>query len=431
MPNTFSGIVHQNKFLVSGARDVNAIVSIKSLVSVEGGGQNNGKLVIGFVGDGSGSMSGIKWRSARQALIDSVGKLPDDCEFFVIIGRSIADVVVPALPATLQNKSSALHTLSQLKDNGGTKFSLWLAAARTQFNRCNGNIRVLVFLTDGENDEGGDRALLSELEKCSGLFEVESRGVGNAYQPDQLRLIQRALGGSVDIIREPSDLSGDFAVILDRAKSLAMSDVYLQIWTPVGATIKMVKQFGTEILDLSSKVQPGPNPRTIRVPTGNWGEEARDFHLIINLDDSAIGKIGDTKLCARVNLVYSENGQDIDIKLNEGGQVLAVWTDDERQSAIINPRVANYTGQAELAERIQAGVKALESGDEELATKSLKRANELAEQTGNEDTRKLIRKLADVDDDGTLGIKKSINTMDVKELDTRSARTVRRNKKES
>ena len=66
--------------------------------------------------------------------------------------------------------------------------------------------------------------------------------------------------------------------------------------------------------------------------------------------------------------------------------MLAVWTDDEKQSAVINPRVANYTGQAELAERIQEGVKALEAGDEELATRALQRANELAEQTGHEAT---------------------------------------------
>ena len=86
MANTFSGVVHQNKFLASGAVDVNAIVSIKSLVTPDGGAARAAaKLVVGFVGDGSGSMSGEKWRNAKQALIDSVGKLPESCEFFVII----------------------------------------------------------------------------------------------------------------------------------------------------------------------------------------------------------------------------------------------------------------------------------------------------------------------------------------------------------
>jgi hypothetical protein len=428
MANTFSGVVHQNKFLASGAVDVNAIVSIKSLVTPDGGQQSGGKLVVGFVGDGSGSMSGEKWRNAKQALIDSVGKLPESCEFFVIIGRSTPDIIIPAQRATKENKAKALRVLAGTQDDGGTKFAQWLAAARGEFTKCQGNIRVLVFLTDGENDEGGDARLEAELKNCTGLFEVESRGVGDAYKPDQLRLIQTALGGSVDIIRRPEDLSDDFATILDRARSLAMSDVALQIWTPVGATIEMVKQFGAEILDLTAKVQDGPNPRTKRIPTGNWGEETRDFHVVVKLESAAVGKVGDTKLCARVSLVYSESGQEAEIKLNEGGQVLAVWTDDEKQSAVINPRVANYTGQAELAERIQEGVKALEAGNEEVATRALQRANALAEQTGHEATQKLIRKLADIDDKGTLRIKKNVDKMDVKELDTRSTRTARTKK---
>ena len=95
-----------------------------------------------------------------------------------------------------------------------------------------------------------------------------------------------------------------------------MSDVSLQIWTPVGATIEMVKQFGAEILNLTAKVHDGPKPRTKRLPTGNWGEERRDFH-VVKLESAAVGKVGDTKLCARVSLVYSENGQEAESKLNE------------------------------------------------------------------------------------------------------------------
>ena len=70
----------------------------------------------------------------------------------------------------------------------------------------------------------------------------------------------------------------------------------------------------------------------------------------------------------------------------------------------------------------------MEAGNEALATKALQRANALAEQTGHDATQKLIRKLADVDDKGTLRIKKNVDKMDVKELDTRSTRTVRTKK---
>lgn len=425
--SSFVGTVHQNKYLAAGSGEVNAIVSIGSALAA-GAVRSGGELAVGFLADASGSMQGDKWRNARQALIASVGKLPEICEFFVILGRSEPELLVPACPATTRNKELALHALAGATENGGTRFALWMAAARGQFAACRGQIRVLVFLTDGENDEDGDAKLEAELARCAGRFEVESRGVGDAYRPDQLRLIQRALGGSIDIIRRPEDLSADFAEILDRATSLALSDVALQIWTPVGATLAMVKQFGAEILDLSPKIRPGPNPRTVRIPTGHWGEETRDFHIVVRLDPAAIGKVGDTKLCARASLVYQQGGQEAEVKLDSGGQVLAVWTDDEKQSAVINAQVASYTGQAELAQRVQEGIRALESGDEARATAALARANQLAEQTGHEATQKLIRKLADVDDRGTLKIKRNVDKLDVVELDTRSQRTARTKK---
>ena len=85
------------------------------------GSSSGGKLVIGFVGDGSGSMSGEKWRNAGQALIDSVGKLPESCEYFVIIGRSTPDVIIPAQRATQENKARALRVLAGTKEDGGTE----------------------------------------------------------------------------------------------------------------------------------------------------------------------------------------------------------------------------------------------------------------------------------------------------------------------
>lgn len=55
MSNSFTGVVHQNKFVGVGSTSVNAIVSIKSHVTAQ---PRTGKLVVGFVGDASGSMSG-------------------------------------------------------------------------------------------------------------------------------------------------------------------------------------------------------------------------------------------------------------------------------------------------------------------------------------------------------------------------------------
>ena len=61
----------------------------------------------------------------------------------------------------------------------------------------------------------------------------------------------------------------------------------------------------------------------------------------------------------------------------------AVWTDDMAASTSINPQVAHYTGQAELAQVIQQGLDLRKVGDMDGATAKLGRAVQLASASGN------------------------------------------------
>jgi hypothetical protein len=104
-----------------------------------------------------------------------------------------------------------------------------------------------------------------------------------------------------------------------------------------------------------------------------------------------------------------------------------VWTDDEQLSTRINPEVAHYTGQAELAEAIQDGLEARKAGDEAEATFKLGRAVQLAEAGGNDATMKLLKAVVDVEDaaTGTVRLKRQVTDVDEMSLDTRSTKTVR------
>jgi hypothetical protein len=107
--------------------------------------------------------------------------------------------------------------------------------------------------------------------------------------------------------------------------------------------------------------------------------------------------------------------------------VRAIWTDDEVASARINREVAHYTGQAELAASIQAGLEALKEGDDHEATVRLGRATQLAAGSGHDGTVRLLRRVVDIDDErtGTVRIRKNVAKVDEMALDTRSTRTVR------
>ncbi|WP_279579434.1 hypothetical protein [Fodinicola feengrottensis] len=126
-------------------------------------------------------------------------------------------------------------------------------------------------------------------------------------------------------------------------------------------------------------------------------------------------------LAGRVSLVLPDG------EILGKAQVIATWTDDSALSTRINPQVAHYTGQAELASAIQEGLAARKAGDVETATAKLGRAVALATETGHEDTAKLLAKVVDIDDPvtGTVRLKRQVETVDEMTLDTRSTVTKR------
>ena len=91
-------------------------------------------------------------------------------------------------------------------------------------------------------------------------------------------------------------------------------------------------------------------------------------------------------------------------------------------------RIAAFrTGQAELADAIQAALEARKNGDSDTATAKLGRAVQLAAASGNDDTTRLLTKVVDVEDPatGTVRLKARVNDADEMALDTRSSKTVR------
>jgi hypothetical protein len=108
------------------------------------------------------------------------------------------------------------------------------------------------------------------------------------------------------------------------------------------------------------------------------------------------------------------------------GLMTAMWTADSALCAQISRRVAHYTGQAELAQAIQDGLSARENGDVEIATAKLKRALDLAVESGHDPTARLLKRFIDVDEHtGTARLRPQIAAADEMALDARSTRTVR------
>jgi len=81
---------------------------------------------------------------------------------------------------------------------------------------------------------------------------------------------------------------------------------------------------------------------------------------------------------------------------------------------------------------VQEGLSARKNGDIKTATAKLQRAMELAVESGNNGTAKLLRKVVEVDErTGTVALRRDVAAADEMALDARSTRTARVRKEET
>lgn len=434
----FSMDVYQNEYLPEGGREVNAIVT----VTATGGGTVGGAFTapqlyspgqgpsaaVALMVDCSGSMDypPTKMRNARDATAAAIDTLRDGVHFAVIGGTHVAKEVYPGggrvAVADATTREQAKQALRKLSAGGGTAIGTWLRLADRLLSSADVTIRHGILLTDGRNEHESPEDLRAALDSCAGRFTCDARGVGTDWEVKEVTGIASALLGTADIVADPAGLAADFTRMMETAMGKEVGDVALRLWTPVGTTIKFVKQVAPTVEELTDR-RSEAGPRAGDYPTGSWGDESRDYHVCVEVPPAAVGR---EMLAARVSLVVPRPDGTAE-NLGAQGLVRAVWTDDMTASTSINPQVAHYTGQAELARAIQQGLDLRKAGDFDGATAKLGRAVQLASVSGNADTAKLLAKVVDVVDaaTGTVRLKAKVAEADEMTLETRSTKTVR------
>ncbi|ARP70263.1 VWA domain-containing protein [Streptomyces pluripotens] len=433
----FSVEVYQNEYLPQGGHEVNTIVT----VTATGGGTIGSSVTAPFYPTGqrpsaavalmvdcSGSMDypPTKMRNARDATAAAIDTLRDGTHFAVIGGTHMAKEVYPGggrlAVADATTRAQAKQALRRLSAGGGTAIGTWLRLADRLLSSADVTIRHGVLLTDGRNEHESPEDLREALGACAGRLTCDARGVGTDWEVKEVTGIASALLGTADIVADPSGLATDFTQMMETVMGKEVADVALRIWTPVGASLRFVKQVAPTVEDLTAR-RTEAGPRAGDYPTGSWGDESRDYHVCVEVPPAGLGQ---EMLAARVSLIVPQPDGSAQ-SLGAQGLVRAVWTDDMTASTSINPQVAHYTGQAELAQAIQQGLELRKSGDFDGATAKLGRAVQLASASGNADTAKLLAKVVDVVDaaTGTVRLKTKVAEADEMTLETRSTKTVR------
>lgn len=421
----FSSTVYQNEFLPDGGTDVNAIVTIECAGAGSAGRTGGGAAGEIIIVDTSGSMGDQNMEAAKRAAMSALDVILDGTWFAVIAGNHRAYLAYPMVQSgtgmvqmSSQTRNAAKQAISHFRADGGTAIGSWLTLAKSLFDSVGGLLQQkhAILLTDGENHNETQQQLDAAIRQCVGSFQVDTRGVGVDWKVSEIRKVAQALLGTVDIIPHAAQLQSAFAELMRTSMGRGVANAQLRVWTPRGAQILFVRQVSPNVTDLTHR-GAAVNPLTQGYPTGAWGDETREYHIAVRLPAKAIGQ---EQLAARVQLAI---GQEVQSQ----GLIKAKWSADPSLTARINPEVAHYTGQAELAAAIQDGLAAKTAGDVATATTRLGRAVQLATETGDSDAAARLEKVVDIDDaaTGTVRLRRSVDKADEMALDTASTKTTR------
>ncbi|MCC6496029.1 MAG: VWA domain-containing protein [Propionibacteriaceae bacterium] len=420
----FTSAVYQNEFLPDGGTDVNAIVTIRCTGAGAAGRTGSGDAGEIVVVDTSGSMGVANMNAAKQAAMIALDNILDGTYFAVVAGNHKAYLAYPMVQTgagmvrmDARTRAEARRAISFFRAEGGTAMGTWLNLCKALFGSiANLAQKHVILLTDGENHNETQAQLDAAIANCAGDFQVDARGVGVDWKVAEIRKIAQAMLGTVDIIGDPSRLSAVFAELMRNSMARGVANADLRVWIPQGAQVLFIRQVSPTVEDLTHRGTP-VNQLTMSYPTGSWGDEERDYHIAVRL---AAKTVGQEQLAARVQLAVGPD-------LLTQGLVKAKWSADMNLTAQINPEVAHYTGQAELAQVIQEGLAAKAVGDEATATTKLGRAVQLATESGNAEATSKLRKVVDITDarTGTVRLKKAVDKVDEMALDTASTKTTR------
>jgi hypothetical protein len=415
----FESATYQNEHLPPCGTLVDAIVTV--IASTEAADRLGapGATAVVLVLDVSGSMDTPGKRHAlRRAAAAAIAQLQDGVSFAVVCGNHGARVAYPRRSrlaiASAETRQQATDVVERLEAGGGTAIGQWLVLARQLLEPVRNAVRRVILLTDGADEHETPEQLAAAVQSCVGVFQCDCRGVGVDWRVAELRSIATALLGTVDIVAEPEDMAADFDALVRGAMAMRVADVKLRLWLPRDAQLRFVKQVAPTIEELAVVAV---DARTVEMDTGAWRDEVRDFHIAITVPPQ---QVGDEMLAGRIGLVVG--GEVVSSSI-----VRATWTADAATSALIDPRVAHYTGQAELASAIADGLRARAAGDADTATVRLGRAAHLAAAAGNDDTFRLLERVVHIDDapSGTVRLRRDVDRADEMALDARSTRTVR------
>jgi hypothetical protein len=351
-----------------GAAEIQAMIRVSARPGAEPGpGLASAGAAEIIIVDCSGSMGNppAKLRAAKRAVHAALEAMRDGTEFAILSGRGDAEVVYPRAHghglagATPRTRDAAKDAVDQLYPADGTMISSWLRKAKQLLEPYPGHVRHATLLTDGKNEhESQDGTLDQVLGLCRGVFTCDARGIGDQWDPRDLRKIVSALHGRADGLPDAVGLADDFRAVMRDAMRKTVPSIALRIRTRDGVVVSGMRQLYPAVADLTGHGIPvGPNAADYWI--GSWGEEIRDYlvKLAVNPEDFA-----DEDRPRLAGVEVAVPGPAGTASLARPGFIIAYRASDDPPMRTMLP-VDGYVSQMAADDHLTAGCHAWYAGD--------------------------------------------------------------------
>ncbi len=219
-----------------------------------------------FVLDTSGSMSGRKIESVRQAVSMLVDQMQPDDIVSVVSFSSNGKVIVPAQPAS--DKAAIQALVGRLRAGGGTQMARGMALGLAELQKYHSPTVVtrMVLLTDGNTSNRSKCLELAESARILAI-PIHPMGVGSEWNERLLDEVgNRSRGQPAEFIRQPADAVTVFQQQFQSAAAVAVRNATVTLDLPMGVTPRRAIKTLPLISDLG---QSGLSDRRVLVPLGD------------------------------------------------------------------------------------------------------------------------------------------------------------------
>ncbi len=395
MANAFSFKSYYNPNI---SPSTNSFWGVVSVTANEAPQQAQQDTAISLICDVSGSMQGAKFNAMIETVESLMLTAPNDLSLNIVIFDNNAHEVLPLTRIQAGVDRNTLvqtfrKSIKRLSIFGGTSMSTGILQALASQSSVRGNVaRYGIFLTDGQNTEP-EAQLAAAVKKAADMqMHLCAYGYGNDWDPKQLtKIAEITQGWQPKAVPNPADLQKEFSALVVRMSKTVASDVVLQLWTPAGARILSLSQSYPSWVKGDAAPTGDGHTWVIPVPPMSV-KDHRDFLVHIEL-----ASVGARVVACRPSVVYVSGSQKIEEKGDQDAWIILQQTTDSTLYSQVNPVVAGYLGQGQLADATRAMTSALETGDKAAAERHRTEALGIAQASGNKQMTQVLEDAAQSD----------------------------------